>query len=212
MKSVDAIRSQEHLQLFERELLREDSLAFDVWRTGLSLVLRISDTLAITVLDTKRALKRGELRIVEGKTGKAKVVQLSETARSALASALKRAEASEWVYLFEGRGRNRKPGQPLSRRAVSYWFSSAAEILNLKTGEDYRVGTHSMRKSAGFLMRNAGVDLAIISHKVFQHASPAITARYLGLVDADTTSALDSLSALIGSNGDSHLQRDWVAA
>jgi len=46
------------------------------------------------------------------------------------------------------------------------------------------LGTHSMRKTRGYAMHKAGHSIESIA-KVLNHSSPAVTMRYIGLVQQD---------------------------
>ncbi|MNJ74561.1 Phage integrase family protein [compost metagenome] len=47
-----------------------------------------------------------------------------------------------------------------------------------------QLGTHSMRKTRGWLMYNGGVSIERIC-QVLNHSTPAVTMRYIGLTQAD---------------------------
>lgn len=212
MNSVDAIREVKHLATFEKELAINPT-ALDLWRLSMALVLRISDCLNITLDSAKEAASIGQLSIRETKTKKVRIISVSDNAKASLASAIKRADANGWSYLFESASRNKKAVKPLSRITAYNWFKEAASMMNYQHGTSYQIGTHSARKTAGYLMRKSGVDLAVITFKVFRHSSPDITARYLGLTDDDATDALHSLGAILNGIvpiGDAHLQEELL--
>ncbi|WP_276508751.1 tyrosine-type recombinase/integrase [Yersinia kristensenii] len=54
------------------------------------------------------------------------------------------------------------------------------------------LGTHSMRKTRGWVMYNSGINIETIA-KVLNHSSPAITMRYIGLDQHTVDSTYTSL-------------------
>jgi integrase len=54
-----------------------------------------------------------------------------------------------------------------------------------------QLGTHSMRKTRGWIMHSSGVSIEMIC-KVLNHSSPAITMHYLGLTQAEVDSTYDA--------------------
>ncbi|MCF3195977.1 integrase, partial [Pseudomonas bubulae] len=52
------------------------------------------------------------------------------------------------------------------------------------------LGTHSMRKTRGWLMHQSGVSIEMIC-KVLNHSSPAITMFYLGITQDEIDSTYD---------------------
>ena len=50
----------------------------------------------------------------------------------------------------------------------------------LKIGIDYKIGTHTLRKTFGYHHYKKFKDVALLQ-KIFNHSSPAITLRYIGI-------------------------------
>ena len=69
---------------------------------------------------------------------------------------------------------NRAKDKPISRVSVSRAFKEAGDMLGLT------INTHSMRKSRGKAMFDAGVPVEKIS-KVLNHSDTGVTLRYLGI-------------------------------
>jgi len=74
--------------------------------------------------------------------------------------------------------------KPLSRETVARKFAEVGEIIGV------HLGTHSMRKTRGWAMWDAGVSLEVIA-RVLNHSSPAVTMRYIGLEQADINKTYD---------------------
>lgn len=87
------------------------------------------------------------------------------------------AEHPQHVYLFEVES-NRAKGKPVSRIAVANAFKAVGDEIGIQ------LGTHSMRKTRGWIMHSHGVSIEKIC-KVLNHSSPAVTMAYIGLTQAE---------------------------
>ena len=55
-----------------------------------------------------------------------------------------------------------------------------------------RIGTHSMRKTAGFHMYKQSKDIGTIM-KVLGHKEPSVTLRYIGITEEDVNNTIRNL-------------------
>ncbi|QJC78208.1 tyrosine-type recombinase/integrase [Pseudomonas umsongensis] len=178
MKLVEAVKTVEDIELVRRKLelnARGNTLYADIWMFGLQVAMRISDLLDITL---QQALT-GQLEIVEGKTGKLRQIKLNEKAQGIVKTRSKLGG----IYLFEVDS-NRAKGKPVSRVAVAKAFKAVGDEVGI------RLGTHSMRKTRGWVMHQAGIPIEMIC-KVLNHSSPAITMMYLGITQAEIDSTYE---------------------
>ncbi len=76
-----------------------------------------------------------------------------------------------WLFEVECR---RAKGKPISRCTVARVFKEVGDQIGLK------LSTHSMRKTRGYALYDAGVPLEMIA-KVLNHSSPAVTMAYIGI-------------------------------
>jgi len=176
MATVDAVKTLEEVK-YVASLLKKHrgEIYSDLWVFGINVGLRISDLLPITMAQAKT----GVLEIIEGKTAKKRKVTLNNTAMNIVNKRI--VNNPSHVYLFQVDS-NRAKNKPLSRSAVSKAFAEAGETANVK------LGTHSMRKTLGWVMHSQGASIERIS-KVLNHSHPAVTMRYIGLTEADTQAA-----------------------
>lgn len=180
MQLVEAVKTQADIDLVQHKLTlnaRGNTLYADIWKFGLQVALRISDLLDVTMQDALQ----DTLQVREGKTGKIRSIKLNEPARAIVGA--RRAMYPEAVYLFEVDS-NRAKGKPVSRVAVAKAFKAVGDELGIA------LGTHSMRKSRGWAMHNAGVSIEMIC-KVLNHSSPAVTMAYLGITAQDVADTYD---------------------
>lgn len=181
MKMVEAVKTPLEVETVSRKLLlnaKGNTLYSDIWNFGLQVALRISDLLNITIDEAKT----GTLRIVEGKTQKNRVIQLNEKARAIVQKRVQMHPSH--TYLFEVES-NRAKGKSVSRIAVAAAFKAVGDELGIA------LGTHSMRKTRGWVMYSAGVSIEMIC-KVLNHSNPAVTMLYLGITQSEIDSTYDA--------------------
>ena len=182
MKEVDAVKSQEDLTTIHNLLRKHGNEDYaDIWKLGINIALRISDLLSIR--NDHINLERRELELIESKTGKNRLIRLNETAISIIK---RRQEANPGnVYLFQSnRYQTQGLPKPLTRAPVARKFKEIGEILGIK------LSTHSMRKTRGYMMYQAGVSIEQIS-RVLNHSSPSVTLAYIGITREDTLRTYD---------------------
>ncbi|HEN3607560.1 TPA: tyrosine-type recombinase/integrase [Yersinia enterocolitica] len=168
MNLVDAVKTSEQCEQVGELLLKHGNQTYaDIWNFGLQVALRISDLLFLTYAD----VQGDRLVIIEGKTSKPRHIVLNDKAKAIVKR--RKADNPTHVYLFEV-STNRAKGKPISRENVSRKFKEIGEIIGIA------LGTHSMRKTRGWVMYNSGINIETIA-KVLNHSSPAITMRYIGL-------------------------------
>ncbi len=180
MELVEAVKTTAEVQTVGRKLLlnaKGNTLYTDIWHFGLNVALRISDLLTITMAEALT----GKIKLVEGKTGKPRTVPLNDKARAIVQR--RAASHPDAIYLFEVNS-NRAKDKPVSRIAVAKAFKAVGDELGI------HLGTHSMRKTRGWVMHSAGISIEMIC-KVLNHSSPAITMAYIGLTQSETDATYD---------------------
>lgn len=183
MSEVEAIKSKDDIAAISALLLKHSGRLYqDIFKIGINVAFRISDLLSIKMYEID--LDRRELTIKEGKTGKSRTVRLNETAFSIIKRRMK--DHPDDMYLFQPhnyRGRV-YTNKPVDRSTVVRKFKIVGDILNI------RLGTHSMRKTRGYMMHQAGVSIEQIA-RVLNHSSPAVSMRYIGLTHEQTLKTYD---------------------
>lgn len=169
MNVVDAISAEDIGMVTKLLLKRHGQLYADLWKVGLNLSLRISDLLALQYdqLDTRTR----ELHLIERKTGKPKALRLNAPVCAIIDR--RRQEQPTDIWLFQVHC-NRARNKPISRISVSRALKEVGDTLGLK------LNTHSMRKSRGKALYDAGVPIEKIA-KVLNHSDTGVTLRYLGI-------------------------------
>lgn len=157
METVEAVKTTEQIAAI-KELLRSYSnsdLYSDIWTFGLNTALRISDLLKIEYA----SINGNSISLKEGKQ---REITLNNSAMEVIGR--RHAANPTDVYLFQVHS-NRSSGKPVSREAVARMFNEVGDKLKIK------LGTHSMRKTRGYIMYKSGASLELIS-KVLNHSCP----------------------------------------
>jgi integrase len=182
MREVEAVKTEADITTIHTLLNKHGSGDFaDIWKLGINVALRISDLLAIEVDQIN--LDRREVEVRESKTGKRRIIRLNKPAMEIIQTRMVGYPSDK--YLFQSHGnRARSANQPLDRSSVARKFQEIGSIV------DIRLGTHSMRKTRGYMLHKAGVSIEQIS-RVLNHSSPAVTMHYIGLTQEETLQTYD---------------------
>jgi integrase len=135
---------------------------------GINTGLRISDILKLKVED----LNSDSISLVETKTKKRRVIKLNDNVKTAF-KLLKERNPNIEGYVFTS-NQNTVYSVQYINRALKQLFG----------GKNLAVSSHSCRKTFGraVYLRNNETDKALLYlSELFNHSSPAITKRYLGI-------------------------------
>ena len=166
MTIVEPIKSKDDIKKVENVLAKKNGRDLLLFVIGTNCGLRISDILSLDVGDVKG---QSHIRIVEKKTGKFKKFPVNAKLKP----------------MFEEYTKGKNPDEPLfktvfqnrmQRFAAYYIVCSACKEAGLQE----KVGTHTMRKTFGYHHYRKFKDVAILQ-KIFNHSSPEITLRYIGI-------------------------------
>ena len=181
MKQVEAAKSKTQRDQIEAHLREAGRVYLDIWKVGVNTALRISDLLQLTMVDVKNLDSSAPaLELVEIKTGKARRIMLNAPALKVMQRRL--ADYPKQHYLFQSEAVNigRSKAQPINRRSVGRVFEKVGQQIAPKLS----LGTHSMRKTRGYAMFEAGRSIESIA-KVLNHSSTEVTMRYIGIEQRD---------------------------
>ena len=178
--TVDPIRNEKDIQRIKKMLRSNtrDLLLFTLW---INNGLRIGDLLKIKVGDVKD-LKVGDcLTIREQKTRKDNVLMINKGVHSVLQDYLSEGQVSDDDYLFQSRKGDNSPLTVSSvNRMVKEWTF----------GMKGNFGTHSLRKTFGYVQRTRfGVSFEVLCRR-FNHSNPSTTMRYLGIQSKEVNDIL----------------------
>ena len=149
---------------------------------GINNGLRACDLIKLKVKDVRNMRVGDALTIKESKTGKDNILVINKTVHRALRNFLDRVQLDDDSFIFA----SRKGNGHIQSQAVSKLVKKWTRAINLKGN----FGAHTLRKTWGYIQRTMhGVGFEIIC-KRYNHSSPAITMRYLGIQDKEVHSTL----------------------
>jgi len=179
--TVDPIRKQKDIKAIAKHTQGNprDHLLFLM---GVNNGLRTCDLIKMKVGQV-RNLKVGDtLAIKESKTGKDNILVINKTVYKSLKHYLEKLNPNDEDFLFPSRKGNSHIGTQRVSKLIKKW----ANAINLKGN----FGCHSLRKTWGFIQRTQfGVGFEILC-KRYNHSSPSITMRYLGIQDKEVHNIL----------------------
>lgn len=177
---------------------RKDFRDYALFLLGIHTGRRIVDLLALNVRDVAYIDRKGRLRVVERlklqeqKTGKFVDMLLHRTARRALGKYLARRrgeapslEALLASPLFQSQKARIGGERRITKRHALRVLTVAARACGL----NYKIGTHSMRKTFGYQLHQDGTDIALIQ-RLLNHSSPEVTLSYIGITRDDMDAAI----------------------
>jgi len=192
MSEVHAIKDPGQVKQVQEFLLKHYGTHFsDMWILGINVALRISDLLNISMLDAKKAVKERHMFILEQKTAyktinkgtaneerirtkvKPRFIELNQTAAEIMIDRIESYPNDKWLFQSHG-NRGKSLEKPYSRQAVYYAFKEAGESIGVS------IGTHTLRKTAGYAMHKAGVPIEEICF-FLNHSHISVTMKYIGL-------------------------------
>lgn len=179
--TVEPIRRVKDIQAIAKMLSDSprDHLLFIM---GINNGLRTGDLLKLKVGDVRHMRVGDSLIITEGKTGKRNVFVMNKSVFKSLQVYLDVMKPNDDAMLFK----SRKGGKPITVQYVNNMVKAWTKAINLKGN----FGAHSLRKTWGYVQRTVyGVGFEVLC-KRFNHSSPAITMRYLGIEDKEVQNIL----------------------
>ena len=174
---VEPIRSETAIASIKKVLATRprDLLLFTL---AINNGIRTGDLLRLKVSDVQDLNSGGALTIVESKTGKKNTLVINKGVHRALKLFLSSEDVHPDHFLFRSRkGQNR----PISVQYVNHMVKCWCKAINLSGN----YGAHSLRKTFGYIQRTKyGVGFEVLC-KRFNHSSPQVTMRYLGISDSE---------------------------
>ena len=179
--TVDPIRRMKDIQSISK-LLSDNPRNHLLFVMGTNNGLRTGDLLKLKVSDVK-GMKIGDTLVIkEGKTGKRNILVMNKSIHKSMQIYLEALKPMDDDALFASRKGRRSITVQCVNNMVKKWVSE----INLKGN----YGAHSLRKTWGYVQRTTyGVGFEILC-KRFNHSSPAITMRYLGIEDKEVQNIL----------------------
>ena len=177
MEFVQPIRDLKQIETMKKLLKQQSLRDFCLFVVGINSGLRISDLLKLRICDVVENGKlKDRITLREKKTNKFKDFPLSEKTKQALKEYLKTRDYSNDEPLFISR---KNKGFLLRQQAYKI-INGVAKSVGIRE----KIGTHTLRKTFGYHAYNNGYDITLIQ-KLFNHSSPSVTLRYIGITQEE---------------------------
>ena len=167
-----------------KKMLSDNPRDLLLFTIGINNGLRAGDLLQLKVKNVKY-LKLGESTTIrERKTGKDNVLVINKVVFKALKNYLEELNPDDEDFLFA----SRKGKRPLTVQSVNALIKKLTKEINLNNQKNY--GAHTLRKTFGYIQRTKyGVSWEILAER-FNHSTPAVTRRYLGITKDEVNEIL----------------------
>lgn len=185
MNCVQPIRDKEKIEQMKTELQKNGTRDYLIFCLGINTGLRISDIIKLKVkdiLNQDRTIKT-HIDIIEEKTNKKKRFKINSSLVEDLKNYIGNMNFEE--YLFKSR---KGINKPISRVQAYRILNNAGQNVGLD-----EIGTHTLRKTFGYHFYNQYKDVALLQ-ELFNHSSPSITLRYIGINQDKIDQAYDNFS------------------
>jgi len=179
--TVEPIRKIKDIKAITR-LLKSRPRDYLLWLAGINNGLRANDIVQLRYRQVEDLRSGAVIKIIESKTGKPNILVINKSVHKALEIYIKAINPDPEDYLF----RSRKGNSHISSQTVGNMIRSWASTINLKG----QYGAHTLRKTWGYHQRvNHGAGFELLC-KRYNHSSPAVTMRYLGIEDKEVCELL----------------------
>jgi len=166
MGEVQPIRDRKKIKEMDIYLKGKSDRDHILWMVGLQSGLRISDIVKLRLGDALAKIK-------EKKTEKMRYLYLNDRSRKELQRYAEDNNISPEGWIFPSR---RSDGKGYISTVQAYRIlKEAGNAVGLEN-----IGTHTMRKTFGYHYYRKTHDVATLM-KIFNHASPSVTLRYIGI-------------------------------
>lgn len=172
MNFVQPIRDKQKLEEMKDELKKSGTRNYILFYAGINTGLRVSDIIKLKYDDIRDEYNnmRSHISIIEEKTKKSKKFPICNGLYNELEKYTKNLKVGDYLFKSQ-KGNNR----PITTSQAYRILSSAANSIGLD-----EIGTHTMRKTFGYHHYKQYHDVAMLQ-KLFNHSSPSITLRYIGI-------------------------------
>lgn len=185
MKFVQPIREPEKIEEMKSELKKNGTRDYLLFSLGINSGLRVSDIIKLQIKDLLNADKtiKTHITIIEEKTNKVKRFKINAVLGEEIRQYIKNMLPDE--YIFKSR---KGINKPISRVQAYRILSETATKIGLE-----EIGTHTLRKTFGYHFYQKTKDVALLQ-QLFNHSSPSITLRYIGINQDIIDNAYDNFS------------------
>ncbi|MCP4745685.1 MAG: tyrosine-type recombinase/integrase [Desulfobacteraceae bacterium] len=149
---------------------------------GINNGLRAGDLLKLKARDVEKLKPGQSITIKESKTSKENILMINKAVYKVLQKYMETFNPKGDKYLFFSQKRNGS----LSIQAVHAMIKKWTKAINLQGN----YGTHTLRKTFGYIQRTQFCVGFEVLAKRYNHSSPAVTMRYLGITADEINNCL----------------------
>lgn len=184
MKYVQPIRDLAKIEEMKSELRKNGTRDYLLFSLGINSGLRISDIIKLQVKDVVNPDKtiKMHIDIVEKKTNKSKRFKINASLGEEIRQYVKYMQPDDFLF------QSRKGTKPITRVQAYRILNDAANRVGLA-----EIGTHTLRKTFGYHFYKQTKDVALLQ-QLFNHSSPSITLRYIGITQDIIDNAYSNFS------------------
>lgn len=198
MNYVEPIRNKNDIKKIVDYLMANHYVTAIIFQVGLYSGLRVSDILGLNIKDVEN---KDNITVRERKTGKIKKFPIKDNLKIILNDYLKYRK-TQWSEnseepLFLGIKHHR-----YHRSQVYRFITEACQQLGI--AGDF--GTHTMRKTFGYHHYKQFKDVVLLQ-KIFNHSSPAITLRYIGITQEQMNESYKAFNYDASNHRDKNLEK-----
>ena len=172
---VEPIRSEKDIKSIKRLLFNNKRDLF-IFTLGINSGLRVGDLTRLKVSDFNGKKRGDTISLIEGKTGKTNTIIINKNIYNVFNQYMNENKLNDNDYVF----RSRKAGYSLHTNSVKRMIKGWCKDINLEGN----YGAHTLRKTFGYHQMKNGTGLELLM-KRFNHSSPGITLRYIGITNDD---------------------------
>lgn len=178
MKHVQPIREMEKIEEIKLILQKQNYRDYFLFIFGINSGLRIGDMLKLKVSDVK---DRTHIVLKEEKTGNERRFKINSILRDEITKYISGMKEADFLFP----SRKGKGSKAISRIMAYILLNKAAKKAGLN-----EIGTHTLRKTFGYHFYQKTKDVALLQN-IFNHSSPSITLRYIGINQDIIDNAID---------------------
>lgn len=185
MNYVEPIRDKRKIEEMKDELKKNGTRDYLLFIFGINVGLRISDIIKLKVQDVMEYTGKikTHIEITEEKTKKTKRFKINPLLAEELYQYVRNLNMSD--YIFQSRNGNNRY---ITRERAYTILNNAALKVGLQN-----IGTHTLRKTFGYHFYQQTHDVALLQ-QLFNHSSPSITLRYIGINQDILDNAYDNFN------------------
>ena len=179
---VEPIRNKKKIELIKK-ILNDNPRNLLIFVMGLNTGLRMGDILSLKIEDIKGKQVGDKVYLIEQKTKKRNYFLINQEIYRVLTLYLnsQKGTGNTGEWLFPSRKGKGHLITPSVNRMIKKWCRDV--------GLKGNYGCHTLRKTFGYFQHKNNVSIAVLM-KRFNHSSPAITTRYIGITEKDVDNIL----------------------